>query len=83
LDEKINKLKKALESKDVEQIKAGVEDLKTTAQKLGEHIYQNTQQAGGPEAGPQQGAPGQETPDQEKSANDDENVVDAEFKKAD
>jgi molecular chaperone DnaK len=84
LEEKINTLKKALENKDVDQIKSGVEDLKTTAQKLGEHIYQNTQQNAGPQAGPGPQPEGQTSSnEQEKSANDDENVVDAEFKKAD
>jgi molecular chaperone DnaK len=82
LEEKIDALRKALETKDVENIKTRVEDLKTTAQKLGEHIYQNAQQAPGPDAAGQAGpTPGPDS--QEKSANDDENVVDAEFKKAD
>ncbi|MDN5280133.1 MAG: molecular chaperone DnaK [Clostridiales bacterium] len=82
LEEKIDALRKALETKDVENIKTRVEDLKTTAQKLGEHIYQNAQQAPGPDAAGQAG-PTPEPDSQEKSANDDENVVDAEFKKAD
>ncbi|MEW6713176.1 MAG: Hsp70 family protein, partial [Candidatus Riflebacteria bacterium] len=76
LEEKIGNLKKALESKDTDNIKKNVEDLKTYAQKLGEHIYQH---AGAQQAGPQASA----GPEQAKSANEDENVVDAEFKKAD
>lgn len=87
LEEKINDLKKALETKEVENIKAKVEDLKTTAQKLGEFIYQNTQQAPGPDGAETPGSDGsaesQENSSQEKSAESDENVVDAEFKKAD
>jgi molecular chaperone DnaK len=88
IEEKVDALKKALESKDVEKIKSCIEDLKTTAQKLGEIIYQQnaSQQQAAPGAAPG-GAPGGEQPgeqnEQEKSANDDENVVDAEFKKAD
>jgi molecular chaperone DnaK len=81
LEEKIDALKKALETNETENIRNKIEDLKTYAQKLGEHIYKNAGQAAGPEAGPQAG-PGPEA-EQSKSANDDENVVDAEFKKAD
>ncbi|MFZ5950662.1 MAG: molecular chaperone DnaK, partial [Candidatus Rifleibacteriota bacterium] len=76
LEERIGNLKKALESKDTDNIRKNVEDLKTYAQKLGEHIYQH---AGAQQAGPQASA----GPEQAKSANEDENVVDAEFKKAD
>lgn len=81
LNEKIDALKKALETNETENIRNKIEDLKTYAQKLGEHIYKNAGQPGGPEAGPQAG-PGPEA-EQSKSASDDENVVDAEFKKAD
>ncbi len=76
LEERIGNLKKALESKDTDNIKKNVEDLKTFAQKLGEHVYQH---AGAQQAGPQASS----GPEQAKSANEDENVVDAEFKKAD
>ncbi|GAB4269771.1 MAG: molecular chaperone DnaK [Candidatus Rifleibacteriota bacterium] len=78
IDEKVNNLKKALETKDVENIKAKIEDLKNSAQKLGECIYQSSGQQ----------APGgantaQSESDAQKSAGNDDNVVDAEFKKAD
>lgn len=77
LEEKIGNLKKALETNDTDNIRKNIDDLKTYAQKLGEHIYQHANQAGGPtpEPGPQN--------EQSKTAGDDENVVDAEFKKAD
>ncbi len=84
VDAKVQELKAALETKDVAQIKAKSEDLQTTAQKLGEMLYQQAQQAQG--QAPGQGNPGAEQAESTQeagSANDDENVVDAEFKKAD
>ncbi|HPT46427.1 MAG TPA: Hsp70 family protein, partial [Candidatus Rifleibacterium sp.] len=83
---KVTELKKALETKDVEQVKAKIEQLQTTAQKLGEMLYKNaqasqaSQAAGGAGAGPNgpTGHGGQQAP-----GGEDENVVDAEFKKAD
>ncbi|MBU1106782.1 MAG: molecular chaperone DnaK [Candidatus Riflebacteria bacterium] len=77
---KVSELKKALESKDVDMIKAKVEDLQTTAQKLGEMIYKNAQTShADAEHQPQQ----EQQAGQNAAAGEDENVVDAEFKKAD
>jgi molecular chaperone DnaK len=78
VEEKVNNLKKALEVKDIDQIKAKSEELQTFAQKIGEMLYsQNAQaqQGGAPNfnAGSQAGAGNSE---------EDANVVDAEFKKA-
>ncbi|HNS10743.1 MAG TPA: molecular chaperone DnaK [Candidatus Ozemobacteraceae bacterium] len=82
---KAGELKKALETKDVEQIKAKIEQLQTTAQKLGEMLYKNAPGAQGAagaagHTGPADstGSAGSQTGNKE-----DENVVDAEFKKAD
>lgn len=77
---KVSELKKALEAKDVELIKTKIEQLQTTAQKLGEMIYKNAQAQQAAEG--QQQAPGAEQAQEAASAGD-ENVVDAEFKKAD
>lgn len=79
---KVSELKKALETKDVENIKGKIEQLQTTAQKLGEMLYKQAQPG-------QPGATGAAGADQTGQAgpkpagSDDENVVDAEFKKAD
>ena len=54
-------LKKALESGDIEQIKAKSEELKQTAHKLAEEIYKSTEAnaaAGGPDAGAEGAASG-------------------------
>ncbi len=78
---KVAELKKALESKDVDMIKKKVEELQTTAQKLGEMIYKNAQAS---HADAQhQPNPEQQSQGGQKAAGEDENVVDAEFKKAD
>jgi molecular chaperone DnaK len=71
--EKIDILKKALESDDTEQIKNATKNLKNSAQKLGEHIYNNHQQAARQTTGSARA----------NEAGNEENVVDAEFKKAD
>ena len=81
IEEKVEELKKALEAKDTEQIKAKNEELKTTAQKLGEILYQNANAQQAPGAAPE-GAPQQEAQANAEPAADDDNVVDAEFKKA-
>jgi molecular chaperone DnaK len=80
---KVGELKKALESKDLDMIKKKVEELQTTAQKLGEMIYKNAQAShADAQHQPNQEQQQQEQPGQ-KAAGQDENVVDAEFKKAD
>lgn len=82
---KAGELKKALETKDVEQIKAKIEQLQTTAQKLGEMLYKNAQGAQGAAGAAGQAGHANETGSAGPKAGgkDDENVVDAEFKKAD
>jgi len=80
VEAKVAELKKALETKDVEQIKAKIEQLQTSAQKIGEMLYKNaqaSQAAGGAQPhGAADSQPG-------NNAKEEENVVDAEFKKAD
>lgn len=82
---KAGELKKALETKDVEQIKAKIEQLQTTAQKLGEMLYKNAQGAQGAAGAAGNAGHADETGSAGPKAGgkDDENVVDAEFKKAD
>mgnify|MGYP001007736434 FL=1 len=82
---KAGELKKALETKDVEQIKAKIEQLQTTAQKLGEMLYKNAQGAQGAAgaAGHAGHAENAGSAGPKAGGKDDENVVDAEFKKAD
>jgi molecular chaperone DnaK len=97
LEGKMSDLRKALESKNTDQIKQKTEELMQSAQKLGEMIYQQAAQqqqatgggAGGPGAGGAGGfggpggggaAPGGSD---SQGGGKDENVVDAEFKKAD
>lgn len=76
---KVGELKKALESKDVDMIKKKVEELQSTAQKLGEMIYKNAQAShADAQHQPNQG----ESEEPKASTGEDENVVDAEFKKA-
>ncbi len=81
---KAGELKKALETKDVEQIKAKIEQLQTTAQKLGEMLYKNAQGAqGAAGAAGHAGHAEAGSAGPKAGSKDDENVVDAEFKKAD
>ncbi|PKL42934.1 MAG: molecular chaperone DnaK [Candidatus Riflebacteria bacterium HGW-Riflebacteria-1] len=76
---KVNELKKALETKEVDMIKAKIDALQTTAQKLGEMIYKNAQSHADAQHQPNPEQPS----DKQSAAGGDENVVDAEFKKAD
>ncbi|GAB1355316.1 MAG TPA: molecular chaperone DnaK [Candidatus Rifleibacterium sp.] len=82
---KAGELKKALETKDVEQIKAKIEQLQTTAQKLGEMLYKNAPGAQGAAgaAGHAGHADDAGSAGPKAAGKEDENVVDAEFKKAD
>ena len=87
---KLDELKTALQGTDDALIKSKFEELQQVAQKIGQVLYQQQGGAGGAQGGPQvdpsayqqayqeaAGAQGAET----QSSNDD-NVVDAEFKKA-
>lgn len=85
---KVSELKKALETKDVETIKAKIEQLQSTAQKLGEMIYKNAQAAQAANEAQEQAHAHEASQNAQnnsgsKAAGNDENVVDAEFKKAD
>jgi molecular chaperone DnaK len=51
-------LKKAIESNDTEAIKKGMDALMSAQHKVAEVLYRSAQSAGGPDAGPQQSAPG-------------------------
>ena len=91
VEEKSAALKKALESNDTEAIKKQTEELINASHKLAEMVYKQAGEKGGgagagPDMGGGPGGPGmgggpggKPGPDQGK----DENVVDAEFKKAD
>ena len=91
VEEKSAALKKALESNDTEAIKKQTEELINASHKLAEMVYKQAAEKGGaagagPDMGGGPGGPGmgggpggKPGPDQGK----DENVVDAEFKKAD
>ncbi len=88
IEKELKNLKDALEKKDVEKIKQGMESLQKASHKLAEEVYKATaaqQAAQGDSAGPQ-GAPGAdgpqaEEPKQESKAKDD--VIDADFKAED
>ncbi|WP_243547125.1 molecular chaperone DnaK [Pseudodesulfovibrio tunisiensis] len=74
IETKVEALKKALESDDLDAIKKGTEELSQSSHKLAEQLYaqQGQSQAGaGPEAGPQAG------PATDKK--DDDDVVDADY----
>ncbi|NLM17855.1 MAG: molecular chaperone DnaK [Candidatus Riflebacteria bacterium] len=76
IQSKVDELKKALETKDTANIKAKIEELQQTAQKMGEAIY------GNPNAQQQQ-AHANAAGHTASASDNDPNVVDAEFKKAD
>jgi molecular chaperone DnaK len=76
----MNNLKDALKSEDGERIKKGIENLNQAAYKLGEEIYKNVGQRGGPggpgEPPPREGAGAGAAPGGKKK---DEDVIDAEY----
>ena len=74
VDSAVERLKKAMEGNDADEIKRLTEELTGTSHKLAEKMYsQASQQAGGPGAGPQEGA----GPSGGRKPDDD--VVDADF----
>ena len=75
---KLNELKLALQSEDVDAIKAAQEALQQEVVSLGQAIYSNPQ---GGDAG--QPGPGDQGAEQDNNKGDDDNVVDAEFKETD
>lgn len=76
---KIDELKTALTGTDDALIKSKFDELQQVAQEIGQVLYQ--QQGGAQGAGPQPGFAGAEANQAQAGGNDD-NVVDAEFKKA-
>jgi len=88
VETKIAELKKALESGDTESIKKKTDELVQASHKLAEIVYKNVGEKGGPGPNPQgPGGGGGGSFDSQKKSGDgkggDENVVEAEFKKAD
>jgi molecular chaperone DnaK len=74
IESAVERLKKAMEGNDADEIKRLTEELTGTSHKLAEKMYsQASQQAGGPGAGPQEGA----GPSGSRKPDDD--VVDADF----
>lgn len=88
IEEALEKLKKAIEAKKVDDIKAAQEKLQEAAHKLAEEVYKATaaeQQTGaeaGAQAGAQAGAEEQATGDASNAKKDDD-VIDADFKAED
>lgn len=88
IEEELKSLKEKIEKKDSEEIKAGMESLQKISHKLAEEVYKATaaqqaqEQAGG--AGEEDGAGASAQQDQktseEKSEDNKEDVIDAEFK---
>ena len=84
---KLDELKTALQGNDDALIKSKFEELQTTAQKIGQVLYQQQGGAGGqgePQVDPQayQQAAGAGAESSASAGGSDDNVVDAEFKKA-
>ncbi|MDY6838154.1 MAG: molecular chaperone DnaK [Thermodesulfobacteriota bacterium] len=76
IEEAIEKLKKAMEGTDAEEIKRLSEELMQNSHKLAEAMYQKA--SGGAEAG-EQAAGGEASAEGESKASADEDVVDADF----
>jgi len=81
VESKCAELKKALEGNDLEEIKKKTDELMQAAHKVAEMVYKEAAEKQQAQAGPQQGAPNAES-QPESGKKDDDNVVDAEFKKA-
>ncbi|MFA5363245.1 MAG: molecular chaperone DnaK, partial [Candidatus Omnitrophota bacterium] len=88
IEAKLNDLKQAIKDKNVQRIKTDMEALTKASHKLAEEIYKQAAAKQKAEAGPQAGggsaqAEGPQQPEAEKSANDKEDIIDAEFKEED
>jgi molecular chaperone DnaK len=79
----IQALRDVLESDNADEIKAKTEALAQVAMKLGEHMYQAQQDAGGGPQGPGAGGPGAGHPGGGSGAGHDDKVVDADFEEVD
>lgn len=80
---KIDEVKSALAGTDDALIKSKFDELQKVAQEIGQVLYQQQggAQAGGPQAGPQGGFPGAEAQQANGASGNDDDVIDAEFKK--
>ena len=80
---KIDEVKSALAGTDDALIKSKFDELQKVAQEIGQVLYQQQggAQAGGPQAGPQGGFPGAEAQQANSASGNDDDVIDAEFKK--
>jgi len=81
VESKCAELKKSLEGNDLEEIKKKTDELMQAAHKVAEMVYKEASEKQQAQAGPQQGAPNADG-QPETGKKDDDNVVDAEFKKA-
>ena len=70
IEGQIEALKQAQESDDAQVIRAAIEDLRTASMKMGQQMYDNAGQPGGPDVGPDVGPVADEDPD----------VVDGEYR---
>jgi molecular chaperone DnaK len=85
IETKVEELKKALETEDVDAIEAAVNELSTASHKLAEQLYAQQNAQGQPGAGPDMGdmgggAPGGPGGPGAKPRGNDEDVVDADYK---
>jgi molecular chaperone DnaK len=71
VEEKVENLKKALETDDLQRLKEGIEELNAEAQKIGTEVYQKAQEERAKEEA------------EESDSASDEDVVDAEFEDVD
>ena len=70
IEGQIEALKQAQESDDAQTIRAAIEDLRQASMKMGQQMYDNTGQHGGPNVGP----------DVSPAADEDPDVVDGEYR---
>ena len=89
IQKKVDVLKEAVKSKDVEKIKKGTEELTQVSHKLAEEVYKATaakQQASGAQAGPQadpKAGPSEPKQDDTQDKSKKEDVIDAEYRAED
>jgi molecular chaperone DnaK len=79
VEEKVVNVRQVLDSEDLDAIRQATEELTQVVQQIGTAAYQQS----GPEAGPggaPEGEPGADGPDEGPANDDDEDVVDGEFR---
>jgi molecular chaperone DnaK len=85
IEAKLNDLKSAIKDRNLDRIRAGMEELTRASHKLAEEVYKQAQSKGGAGGGPT-GSGGQAGPEQEPAGGDggrkrsDDDVIDAEFR---